>query len=80
MTLRIGRRDVFVDLAADKLIQIKFLVIISQNNHHLLLFNKGWEGKKHIHNCLFHGKIKNDKIWVYFDGFEDTITEAMINE
>jgi hypothetical protein len=60
--------------------QIKSIVIISQDNNQFLLFNEGWEGKKHIHHCLFHGEIKNDKIWVYFDGFEDTITEAIINE
>jgi hypothetical protein len=57
--------------------KIKPIVIISEHKNHYLL-NEGWEGKKHIHNCLFHGEIKNDKIWVYFDGFEDTITEAMV--
>jgi len=60
--------------------KIESLVIISQDNNHFLLFNEGWEAKKHIHNCLFHGEIKNGKIWVYFDGFEDTITEAMVKE
>ncbi len=60
--------------------QIKAIIIISQDNNQFLLFHEGWEGKKHIHNCLFHGEIKNDKIWIYFDGFEDTITEAIINE
>lgn len=54
------------------------IVIMSEDGNHFLLLNEGWEGKKHIHNCLFHGEIKNNKIWIYFDGFEDTITEALI--
>ncbi|MBR8827235.1 MAG: XisI protein [Gomphosphaeria aponina SAG 52.96 = DSM 107014] len=57
---------------------IKNLVIVSQDQNHFLLLNEGWLDKKHIHNCLFHGEIKNEKIWIYFDGFEETITESLI--
>ena len=57
---------------------IKNIVIASQDQNHFLLLNEGWQNQKHIHNCLFHCEIKTDKIWIYFDGFEDTITETLI--
>ena len=59
--------------------QINSMMIVSQDCNHFLLINEGWQGKKHIHACLFHGEIKDDKIWIYFDGFEETITERLID-
>ncbi|MEA5535777.1 XisI protein [Crocosphaera sp. XPORK-15E] len=58
--------------------QINSMVIVSQDRNHFLLINEGWEGKKHIHACLFHGEIRGEKIWIYFDGFEESVTEQLI--
>jgi hypothetical protein len=57
---------------------INSMVIVSKDHHHFLLINEGWEDNKHIHACLFHGEIKEDKIWIYYDGFEESVTEQLI--
>ncbi|MGK7944398.1 MAG: XisI protein [Microcystaceae cyanobacterium] len=58
--------------------QLKSQVIISEDRQHFLLINEGWEGKKHIHACLFHAEIRENKIWIYFDGFEESVTEQLM--
>lgn len=59
--------------------EINKTIIISQDRNHYLIIKEGWEGKKHIHHCLFHAEIKDNKIWIYFDGFEESITEELIS-
>ncbi|MEB3281417.1 MAG: XisI protein [Lyngbya sp.] len=59
--------------------EINSRVIISQDRNHFLLVKEGWEGKKHIHHCLVHAEIRGDKIWIHYDGIEDSITEELVN-
>lgn len=58
--------------------EINNIVIVSSDRNHFLLVNEGWKGKKHIHHCLVHAEIRNDKIWVHYDGIEDSITEELV--
>ena len=54
------------------------IVIVSNDRRHFLLMNEGWEGKKHIHHCLVHAEIRGDKVWIHYDGIEDSITEELV--
>lgn len=58
--------------------KINYIVIVSSDRNHFLLVNEGWEGKKHIHHCLVHAEIRDDKIWIHYDGIEDSITEELV--
>ncbi len=58
--------------------QINRIVIVSEDRNHFLLIKEGWDGKKHIHHCLIHVQILNDKIWIHFDGTEDGITDELV--
>lgn len=58
--------------------EINKIVIVSSDSNHFLLVNEGWEGKKHIHHCLVHAEIRGEKIWIYYDGIEDSITEELV--
>jgi hypothetical protein len=57
---------------------INSIVIISEDRNHFLLVEEGWSGKKHIHHSLVHVQIKDDKIWIHFDGTEDGITNELV--
>ena len=43
-----------------------------------LLMILGWEGVKHVHGCLIHIEIINDKIWIQRDGTEDGVAEDLL--
>jgi hypothetical protein len=58
--------------------QINSIVIVSEDRNHFLLMNEGWDGKKHIHHCLIHVQILNEKLWIHFDGTEDGITDELV--
>lgn len=53
-------------------------LIISEDHNHFLLMDQGWEKGLRVHGCLFHGQIINDKIWIHYDGIEDSVTEDLV--
>ena len=53
-------------------------LIISQDKNQFLLIDEGWEKGLRVHGCLFHGQIIDDKIWIHYDGIEDSITEELV--
>ncbi len=58
--------------------QINSIVIESIDRNHFMIVKEGWNSEQHIHHCLVHVQIKNDKIWIHFDGTEDSITETLV--
>ncbi|MBC6477969.1 MAG: XisI protein [Hormoscilla sp. GUM202] len=58
--------------------QINSIVIESLDRNHFTIVKEGWNSQQHIHHCLVHVQIKNDKIWIHFDGTEDSITETLV--
>ncbi len=53
-------------------------LIISQDRNHFLLMDRGWEKGLRVHGCLFDGEIIGDKIWIHYDGIEDSVTEELV--
>ena len=52
--------------------------ISDDQQENYILLDVGWEGKKHIHDCIIHVEMKDDKIWIHCDGTEDGVaTELM---
>ena len=53
-------------------------VIVSQNQNHFMLMREGWDNQRRIHACLVHTEIRNEKIWIHYDGIEDGITQELV--
>ena len=53
-------------------------VVVSRDLNHFMLMHEGWENDRRVHGCLVHAQIRNDKIWIYYDGIEDGITGELV--
>ena len=58
--------------------EIEQQVFIDKEENNFFLFNIGWHNKKHIHGCVVHIEIINDKIWIQQDGIEDGIANDLV--
>ncbi len=54
------------------------LVVVSRDRNHFILMREGWENSRRVHGCVVHAEIRNDKIWIHYDGIEDGITEELV--
>jgi hypothetical protein len=53
-------------------------VVVSRDRNHFMLINEGWENHLRVHGYLVHAEIPNDKIWIHYDGIEDSITDELV--
>lgn len=53
-------------------------VIVSDDHTRYLLITEGWSGKKRIHALIFDAEIRNDKIWLHYDGLNHGITDELL--
>ncbi|QYO65157.1 XisI protein [Leptolyngbya sp. 7M] len=53
-------------------------VIISEDRNHFIVINEGWEGKRRIHNLVFHAEFRDRKLWIHHDGIDHGITEELV--
>ncbi|MCG9886052.1 MAG: XisI protein [Cyanobacteria bacterium] len=58
--------------------EISTYLVISQDRNHFLLMHEGWESQHRIHGCLVHAEIRNQKVWIHYDGIEGGITEELV--
>ncbi len=47
-------------------------------NHNYLLINVGWDRTGRVHAVDLHLRIKEDKIWIEWDGTEEGITQELL--
>lgn len=47
-------------------------------NHNYLLINVGWDPTGRVHAVDLHLRIKEDKIWIEWDGTEEGITQELL--
>ena len=40
--------------------------------------HEGWEDHHRVHGCIVHVEIREDKLWIHYDGIEDSITAELI--
>jgi hypothetical protein len=52
--------------------------IFDRETDRYLILSKGWSGQHHLHSCLIHIEIINDKVWIQLDNTEDGIAEELI--
>lgn len=53
-------------------------LIVSQDRNHYLLMHEGWDQHSRIHGLVVHAEIRDDKIWIHYDGIEDSITLELV--
>ncbi|MEC4985850.1 MAG: XisI protein [Oscillatoria sp. PMC 1068.18] len=53
-------------------------LIVSDDQNNFLLITQGWEEDLHVHGCLVHLEIIQDKIWIHRDGIEDGIANELV--
>jgi XisI protein len=52
--------------------------IFDRETDRYLILSEGWSGQHHLHSCLIHIEIINDKVWIQLDNTEDGIAEELI--
>jgi hypothetical protein len=52
--------------------------VFDEVGDHYQLWHIGWEGKKRIHGCVLHIKIKDGKLWIQHDGIAHGITDELL--
>ena len=57
---------------------VKRELIVDRTLDRYLLIKHGWEQKRHIHSCLVHVDIKQDKLWIQEDNIEDGIADDLL--
>lgn len=52
--------------------------IFDTENDYYLLFSVGWLEQSRQYGCLIHIDIKNDKIWIQYDGTEVGVANELV--
>ncbi|MBE9055990.1 XisI protein [Sphaerospermopsis sp. LEGE 08334] len=53
------------------------LIFDSEHDHYQLNF-VGWQGDKRVFGPVIHLDIENDKIWIQYNGTEESIAERLV--
>jgi len=57
---------------------VQIEVIFDESNEHYELVYAGWNGPYRIHGSVLHIDIRNEKVWIQYDGTEDGIAEELV--
>jgi len=57
---------------------IEVETIFDDEQGHYEMLYMGWEGRRRVHGTVLHVDIRNGKVWVQFDGTENSITEELV--
>ena len=58
---------------------VKTYLVVSRDGDRYLLIHEGWEDGRRVHGCIVHVEIREDKLWIHYDGIEDSITEELVS-
>jgi hypothetical protein len=54
------------------------MAVFDDEHGQYLIMSEGWDGARHLHGCLIHVEIMNDRLWVQRDGTEDGVTDELV--
>jgi XisI protein len=60
-------------------VDLKNRQIFDRETDRYIILSKGWQQQHHLHSCLIHVEIINNKVWIQLDNTEDGIAEELIN-
>ncbi|MCE7987237.1 MAG: XisI protein [Caldilinea sp. CFX5] len=54
-------------------------LIFDAERDHYQLVNAGWRNEEHrVYGCVIHIDIKNDKIWIQYDGTDFNVANELV--
>ena len=59
-------------------VQVRNLAAFDDKTNQYVILSEGWDRHQHLHGCLIHIEIINNKVWVQVDGTEDGIAETLV--
>jgi hypothetical protein len=60
-------------------VDLKNREIFDQETDQYIVLSEGWQQQRHLHSCLIHVEIINNKVWIQLDNTEDGIAEELIS-
>jgi XisI protein len=58
--------------------QIETEIVIDPTHDHYELMHIGWDGVRRVHGTVLHVDIRDDKIWIQYDGTDRPIAEELV--
>lgn len=58
--------------------EIEVETIFDEERNHYQVVHIGWHQQRWIHSCIIHIDIKNDKIWIQWNGTEEDIASELV--
>ncbi len=55
-------------------------MIFDTEHDHYQLVNVGWRNRHRVYGCVLHFDIKNDKIWLQYNGTEIDFAEELMKQ
>ena len=59
-------------------VTVKNRQIFDRETDRYIILSEGWNHQQHLHSCLIHVEIINNKVWIQLDNTEDSIAEELI--
>ena len=57
---------------------VELQLILDREHDRYQLMTVGWEGKRRLHGCIAHLDIKDGKIWIQYDGTEESLANRLV--
>ena len=58
--------------------EVELQTIFDNEHNHYQLVHAGWNKNHRNYGCLMHMDIKNDKIWIQYDGTESGVANELV--
>ncbi|MCB1159966.1 MAG: XisI protein [Leptospiraceae bacterium] len=55
-------------------------VVVDDSTKNYFFTRVGWENNSRIHGSPIHFRIKDEKIWIEFNGTEEDLTESLVDK
>jgi hypothetical protein len=62
----------------NRYIDVSTYLLVSGDLNHFMLMQEGWHQKQRFYGAIVHAEIREDKIWIHYDGIEDGITDELV--
>ncbi|GBF82829.1 XisI protein [Aphanothece sacrum] len=59
-------------------VKVRNRAAFDQETDQYLIISEGWNNQEHLHSCLIHLEIINNKIWIQCDNTEDGIANELV--
>jgi hypothetical protein len=57
---------------------VETLLVFDEETDSYQLMYVGWEGRRRVHGPIIHIRLRNDKIWIEYDGTEEGIATKLV--